>query len=164
MPQFILDHGTQESAKAFRALDTFTQGYIEAMFFTDTERNSVREAEPDSRDRQWNPETDSSLPGDVSVADLASETLTRIIADCEQFQTANAALLERAYTLGEAQDCYDETTAGRDLWYTRNGHGCGFWDRGLGDVGQALTALCGHGTAFHGVDSYLGDDGLIYLS
>lgn len=28
---------------------------------------------------------------------------------------------------------------GHDFWLTRNGHGAGFWDRGLGALGGALT-------------------------
>lgn len=28
-----------------------------------------------------------------------------------------------------------------DFWLTRNGHGAGFWDRGLGDLGDKLTKL-----------------------
>jgi hypothetical protein len=36
MPEFILDHGSPEAAKQFKALDAFTQSYIEAMFFTST--------------------------------------------------------------------------------------------------------------------------------
>ena len=28
-----------------------------------------------------------------------------------------------------------------DFWLTRNGHGAGFWDRGLGDLGYQLTKL-----------------------
>ena len=28
---------------------------------------------------------------------------------------------------------------GHDLWLTRNGHGAGFWDRGLGALGDRLT-------------------------
>ena len=49
---------------------------------------------------------------------------------------------------------------GHDLWLTRNGHGAGFWDRGLGAQGDSLTAIC---EALGGVDSYVGDDGLLYL-
>lgn len=26
-----------------------------------------------------------------------------------------------------------------DFWLTRNGHGAGFWDRGLGEIGNILT-------------------------
>jgi len=28
---------------------------------------------------------------------------------------------------------------GHDFWLTRNGHGAGFWDRGLGAIGDRLT-------------------------
>lgn len=31
---------------------------------------------------------------------------------------------------------------GHDFTLTRNGHGAGFWDRGLGERGQRLTAAC----------------------
>lgn len=45
---------------------------------------------------------------------------------------------------------------GHDLWLTRDHHGTGFWDRGLGELGDALTkiAQC-MGTA----DLYVSDDG-----
>lgn len=32
-----------------------------------------------------------------------------------------------------------ESQAGHDLWLTRNGHGAGFWARGLGSMGESLT-------------------------
>jgi hypothetical protein len=32
-----------------------------------------------------------------------------------------------------------EHRAGHDFWLTRQGHGTGFWDRGLGDLGGRLT-------------------------
>src|SRR5687768_2848375 len=31
---------------------------------------------------------------------------------------------------------------GHNLWLTIMGHGAGFWDRGLGDIGDKLTAVC----------------------
>lgn len=49
--------------------------------------------------------------------------------------------------------------AGIDFWLTRNGHGAGFWDRGLGDVGTRLTCAAHN---YGSVDLYAGDDGLIY--
>ena len=36
---------------------------------------------------------------------------------------------------------YDWASAGHDFYLTREGHGAGFWDRGLGIVGDALTYL-----------------------
>lgn len=39
--------------------------------------------------------------------------------------------------------------AGHDLWLTANHHGAGFWDRGLGDVGDYLTSVA------HGIDELI---------
>lgn len=39
------------------------------------------------------------------------------------------------------------------------GHGAGFWDRGLGEVGDALSKAC---EPYGSVDLYVGDDGKIY--
>ena len=36
---------------------------------------------------------------------------------------------------------YDWASAGHDFYLTREGHGAGFWDRGLGIVGDALTYI-----------------------
>ena len=36
MPEFVLDLGAPEAAEAYNALDAFTQGYVEAMFFAET--------------------------------------------------------------------------------------------------------------------------------
>lgn len=34
---------------------------------------------------------------------------------------------------------YPESYAGHDFWLTRSGHGAGYWDRGLGELGDRLT-------------------------
>ena len=36
-------------------------------------------------------------------------------------------------------DNYTWEHAGHDFWLTSQGHGAGFWDRGLGEVGDILT-------------------------
>jgi hypothetical protein len=145
MPQFHLDYGTPEAARVYTSLDEFTQGYIEAMFFTDTSTG------------------DDGELADASFAELAPETLEKIKRDCERFQTDNAALLESVYgQRGKYEDSdYDAIKAGRDLWYTRNGHGTGYWDRGLDDLGQTLTDRT---KTMTGVDLYRGDDKQIYLA
>jgi len=142
MPAFILDMGSPEGALAYAGLDDFTQGYIEAAFFTDTG--------PDQ-------EADG-LGDDASVAEIAPISLAKITADCMAWQQANASLLAQAYDrIG-----YDPASAGRDYWFTRNGHGVGFWDRkpldaeGLRD---RLSAAC----RYREVYLYRGDDGLIYF-
>jgi hypothetical protein len=48
---------------------------------------------------------------------------------------------------------------GHDFVLTRNGHGAGFWDRGLGELGDRLTAMCRPYGTF---DLYVGDDGKLY--
>lgn len=49
---------------------------------------------------------------------------------------------------------------GHDFWLTRNRHGAGFWDRGLGQLGDDLTTVA-HG--FGESDLYVGDDRRIYV-
>jgi hypothetical protein len=60
--------------------------------------------------------------------------MAEIVSDCEDFQQSHSALLESAYGTG-----YSPSQAGHDFLLTRNRHGAGFWDRGLGDIGDKLT-------------------------
>lgn len=82
--------------------------------------------------------------------DIAPEAMEQIIEDCKLFVNSNAHLLK---------DISPEQ-AGHDFWLTRNGHGAGFWARGLGHIGDELTAYC---TAYGDCTPYVGDDGKIYL-
>ena len=64
-------------------------------------------------------------------------------------------------TLLTAFDEHDYTAdqAGHDFALTRNGHGAGFWDRDLGDIGEMLTEYCKpYGESY----LYFGDDGKLY--
>ena len=136
MPEFILDHGDTEHFKLFHGLDAFTQGYIEAAFFTSTGSGD-----------------DESLET-ATTAEIAPTALAAVVADCARWQEANAALLAEAYATG-----YEPQRAGNDYWYTRNGHGTGFWDRDLGETGDMLANAC----RYHEVNLVRGDDGLIYF-
>jgi len=50
----------------------------------------------------------------------------------------------------------DAEQFGHDFWLTRNGHGAGFWDRELGELGDILTERCKpYGTC----DLYVDDGG-----
>ncbi len=93
------------------ALDEFTQGYIEAMFFTNCDSG-------DDKD-EWK-------ANNLGVERLTHKSVARIKADCEAFQKAAAPLLEIACG---PMSGYSEEQAGRDFWFTRQGHGVGFWDR-----------------------------------
>lgn len=113
-------------------LDMFTKSYIETALWSSTDDNDA-------------PLDSKYGPGDISAALLAT-----IKADCEEFQAANAGLLE--------PENLDQL--GHDFWLTRNHHGAGFWD---GDYekekGRKLTeASHAYGECWW----YVGDDGKIY--
>lgn len=138
MPEFILDHGDAVSAKRFAALDSFTQGYIEAMFFTSTGTGDDGDLE------------------DASFAELAPSALASILEDCADFQKSFCEDLD------EISDTYhvDYSQHGHDFWLTRNRHGAGFWDRGYGELGDRMTKMA---YTYGSRDLYRGDDGSIYL-
>lgn len=142
MPEFVLDHGSEEAAAKLKRLDPFTQGYVEAMFFTST-----------------GSEDDESLQH-ATVAELSEKAWNEIRWNCRDFQNLNDVLLACAYNHPK----YNSNAAGRDFWLTRNGHGAGFWNRGLDLTGQLLTERCGPKSPFPETDLYRGDDGLLYLS
>lgn len=123
MPEFVLEG---RDTIEFRELTDFVQGYIECMFFTNASCiPTVEFWDADSQERIAQGQADGDLPSDAGFQDLNASALAMILADCEAFQTEAADLLAAAYATGE----YDERQAGRDFWYTRCGHGCGFWDR-----------------------------------
>ena len=100
-----------------KTLDAFTQAYITAALWS-------------SRD-----DDDRSLVDQYGVSDIHTETLEKIVRDCQRFRTQCAELLEQA----EDQHGLTEQQAGHEFWLTRNRHGVGFWDRKMGRLGDALT-------------------------
>src|SRR5262245_47334868 len=111
-------------------LDTFTRSYIEAALWS-----STAYGHPDDN---GNGNFDTSFQSaNYDIDDLSPALLAHVIEDCANFQRQNAILLSIAdYRRAEYSD---SELAGHDFWLTRNRHGAGFWDRGLGAVGQALT-------------------------
>ena len=92
--------------------------------------------------------------------DLAPETRKAMEADCEKFIAENeTALGDYKEIIGSHPEYTESEKAGHDFWLTRNGHGAGFWDRGIGETGDTLTEAS---TGFGGVDLYAGDDGKLY--
>lgn len=144
-------------------LDNFTRAYIAAAMFT-----TYTSIDASVDDAECEP-----LDVNYDVSDIAPETLARMADDCARFQREQSALLDAAASLGSYAramprgaidtrgDGWEtvDSLAGHDFWLTRCGHGAGFWDRGLGDVGDQLTAAA---KAFGGADLYVGDDGRIH--
>lgn len=114
-------------------MDKFTRAYIEAALWSSTDD----EGEP--------------LDSNYNESDIAPETLREMQADCKDFQEDFGELLYSAHLTSEQE--------GHNFWLTRNGHGTGFWDRGLGAIGDALTAAAGE---YGEYNLYVGDDGSIY--
>lgn len=116
--------------------DSFLRGYIDALFFSEEERFTEESGDETA----------------FGIDDIDSKLAFQIYEDCKKFQEANAVDLEDV----------DLEKAGHDFWFTRNGHGVGFWD---GDYeegkGERLTSAC---EIFGGMELYIGDDNKIYGS
>ena len=83
----------------------------------------------------WASNDDAGTPLDVNftVDDLSPDALARMQDDCRAF-----------YIKSGSRNLFDAETPeqmGHDLWLTRNHHGAGFWDRGLGVTGERLSEL-----------------------
>jgi hypothetical protein len=120
-------------------LDSFTVAFFTAALWSSTDN---------SRDDGGDP-----LDKNYDISDIDAHCMQQLAEQCERFQAENAGIL--------ADSELDDDQAGHDFWLTRNGHGCGFWDRGLGPIGRKLTDAC---KLYKGVDLYVGDDGKIYAS
>lgn len=107
-------------------IDPFTRAYVEATLWTALDW--------DDQDENGNP---AQMDEKYSSDDFAHSTLSAMVAECFVFQEANDALLSQAYEIPG----YTASQAGHDFSLTRNRHGAGFWDRGLGAIGKQLTEL-----------------------
>lgn len=114
-------------------LITFFAGYQEAALFSSCDDH------------------DNPLEKNYSIADFSVETTEKMKSDCRKF----------VYLGWDILNDLDALQTGRDFWFNRNGHGCGFWD---GDyttiVGEKLDKLS---KEFGSSDLYVGDDGLLYI-
>jgi hypothetical protein len=101
----------------------------------------------------WSSTDEHGAPLDAvfTVDDVSPELLKESTEDVRDFVEANAALLDSS-GLSDEQ-------IGHYFWLTRHGHGAGFWDRGLGVVGEALSEAC---KPYGEVCLYAGDDGWVY--
>lgn len=151
MPEFQMPLGDDAEALAtWSAFDDFTRGYVEAMFFTSTGLAEDEDIE------------------DATFSDLHPDAIEAIKRDCMAFQDRNIGCLK----LARLQPGYDDAAAGRDYWYTRNGHGVGYWDHaplqavrlGRGDYTSLAEVLAQRAHAEGMRDLYRGDDGSLHLA
>jgi hypothetical protein len=144
MPEFHLD--TTGADDKWAALPEATQGFIEALFFTETcsGEDAHSFGDPDTQHRLAEGQLDGTIPCDRGFAHLHPDDLAEIESFVAGWTAKNAELVAEA----TAREGYDLTRLGRDLLYTHNGHGTGFWDRPeleAGDLGERLTEAAGNG-------------------
>lgn len=116
----------------------FVVGFIRAMLFAET----IGAESDDGGDLSFQ-------EAGYDIACLSPAALDKVRADCRDFQELAAAELQEAQGRG-----VDLESLGHDFYFTRQGHGVGYWDRGLGQLGQALTA---HAKTFGGIYPYVSD-------
>lgn len=95
-----------------------------------------------------------SLDENYDTDDIAEEAKQEMRRDCWDFFSMNM------YTLCHTPEHYNAERAGHDFALTRNGHGAGFWDRGLDEEGEDLTEAS---KVYGSQDLYVGDDGRLYV-
>ena len=103
-------------------IDAMIDGYVETALWADY----MPAPTPD------NPEPELG-GGDGMGIEPDAESKVRVRETCEQFFLFNAADCIEFLEHG------DESDLGHNLWLTSHGHGTGFWDRGLGALGDRLT-------------------------
>lgn len=108
------------------SFDEFTTAYIHCALW----------AENDDNGEQFN--------SNWKMSDFSVESLLAIKQECEEFQKQNSELLDQVYNLYPNATCLDHAKAfaGHDYWLSRNGHGTGYCDRELGDIGEQLHDAC----------------------
>lgn len=110
-------------------------GYVEAGIWASMCQGTARDAHGDPADCRGE-DCDKGLDDlNFDQWDLSAAAARDMEADLKGF--IDSCREERP----EVFDGIDSGMVGHDFWLTRNGHGAGFWDRGLGAVGAYLTAM-----------------------
>lgn len=84
----------------------------------------------------WSSTAEDGVPLDADFfeTDFTPESQAAAREDCFDFVAQCAAQ-------GLGFSGLESSAIGHDLWLTRNHHGAGFWDRGLGALGDRLTSI-----------------------
>lgn len=115
-------------------ITTIETAYLEALEFTDCGPD-----DPERADATW------------------SENLfTHAEAEAVRFINSLPPTLWAEVSEAVEAGRYSWRQFGHDLWFTRNGHGTGFWDRGLAMMGDGLSD---HAQAMGEVWTYVTDEG-----
>lgn len=104
----------------------------------------------------WSSVCEDGTPMDsrYDTDDLSEGFAAECREECQDFWDNNMQVLLKANKVFG----YSEHAAGVDFWLTRNRHGAGFWDRGMGQVGVSLTDAA---HVYGGVDLFVDADGKV---
>lgn len=135
-----------------KEVEEFVRAYVAAMLWSTTDEDVYKDGEG----------PDDCLDVLYSIDDLAEETLKNVLEECANFIDGVQLKLKEAKGLGEYANrrCSLMQRAGQDFALTRNGHGAGFWDRGLGELGNQLTEAC----KSYGESYWYAEGGRIYCT
>lgn len=103
------------------SIDDAVSGYLEYQLW------AQRDYDQDDRDG------DSTLDANYSVSDIDPRYVEQVKRELSEFNAAHP-LAVRMYLAHRTSADF-----GGDFYLTREGHGAGFWDRGLGELGDYLT-------------------------
>ena len=104
-------------------------------------------------------EDDSGTPFDEIDAEFSEAALDKLLEEYRDFYSGTIEPELEAWEPDDNQPWpLSDEQIGHDFCLTRNGHGAGFWDRGLGELGDRLTAAC---KPYGSIDIYLSDSGEI---
>jgi hypothetical protein len=128
-----------ESLATEQTIETTLRAYIECALWSSTDN---------SREDGGDPLDDNYGPDDLAPEAFESmrEDVTDFLASCWNDDVDLSPI--------------EPGQIGHDFWLTRNHHGAGFWDRGLGELGEELTRRA---QAYGSSDLYIGDDGTLYV-
>lgn len=143
--------------------ESFFQGYVECALWSES-INDFATRHNAKTGEDWS-EDSSMLDFGFDQTDLSTDALIDMRKDCEDFIAGATSdledYIERLETQGLGAHAVESGAAyaGHDFWLTRNGHGAGFWDRGIGDLGDRLTAMS---KPYGGANLLVGDDEQIH--
>lgn len=107
--------------------DDFFRGYVQCAVWADL---AVGEGD----------DMELGGPGDAGPEDFDPESREAMRGDCDSFMDDEADDLALYRETRVVNQSAVMGQAGHDFWLNRNGHGAGFWDRGLGELGDRLDA------------------------
>lgn len=108
------------------------------------------------------------LQGYLTTALWTAEFDNEDVSDIDKYSTDSAIddikdfliKLDNENLLAELREKLEDSDIGHNFWLTRNGHGAGFWDKGLGQLGDDVSKIC---RKFGEKYIYKGDDEKIYI-